>query len=1538
MSFSTTQDIFQIKPLLQNIEIKLCSRSESGVKQILALVTSDGNLVLHYTYGELSPVLKIVPWYSDNHKQIEGICFDPSASWLLVISIDCSLYIIPALNLVDRKQKIDCKWSLNDVTYFPKHPQTPEARPTSIVWWQTLDCNQNAIVGFENGAVVLISLTDGRCLGSCSIPEAVDHLHLCQDNSLEIISLLINAVSGQQYRLVLENRSTGYLWPPEAYTQTEDSTRSRLYNLKQIGVDKLVSLKQRLSEARGGRRDSQTSESASESSHSESVHSTHTGPELLPHLCDTYFSPQYARNRYLFSALYKPTSLLTVHAVDVESAPLYIHKLPQNTTTVLLTDRLMYAVNDDANIVSVLSSQLSECRLEGDSDFNSESLVAQFRIESGKILKVFRLVDLSSVRLRKNRDDNKKDKLFELPKTADDLNIQKPRIDTCVIVTDNCVYKVVVSCSPITKFVQYVTEEGDLQKAEKFSIIFGLNIQQLLESCGDLFISRGAYHSGIILYKQAKVHLLKRVLKLAVSVDCKVLLKFVHLCLSASKVDMSIATKIHIGNLAVMAYTELILRYGGLQRISNTKDFMNFLCCEEYYDQILAVNVACQAGHWNIVALLAKSRGLQAEVVSALGQILQNASASAPRPTEHNFLYALSEPSLAQSLMISGQSAQFIFQYVRTNVDSFSLEILRRLAVQLDPSQPCAVPLVSRLFQTTKFSSSLDTTIESVDFENPDRSVVTLKDLIDTFLTVVIHLVRKTEKLGFDLTLLDATDPPKPPPVHTPIISKLPDLRPLSCGYEHAAVVRNHAVYTMGASGSGRLGLGPLLTQSSPPRRVHTLAEVRVKVLSVACGRRHTLALTDFGVYSWGSNAYGQLGHGRHVRECPRPHPVASLASRRVVEVAAGQYHGVALTDAGRVLTWGWGVHGQLGHGGGDDEWRPREVDFPHAVKQVSAGHAHTLILTTEGKIYGFGSNLFGQLESCQLDSNKSAKPVWVLLMPDMYVPVEKIATAYFHNIAIRVDQEVYTWGANPQEVRLFQSKNNQKHSGPSLGPTDGWKNSVHIYSGLSKKPIDQVAVGYRHQAVLHNGKILWGRSKDEELSPPKLRQEDTVNSLFAQKFLHISCGLDYTMAIDHTGKVLAWGSSSMAQTLLGRPVEDDNRKLEGKVVLFKNTKRILKFPSAMQDSTDNLPIEVPGLPTMAITFNPSDQKLLFSKSFLPYSIRLVENETVSFKETSSKCFSHIYESPNFIFGHKTLHYVLETYYGFYDTDSILSRCLEAHNYQAAAKIAFLDGHYGDSLGFQLVAFKNHMESLDLNLLAKKNSIGGREKDQGYVELIVRNIQEDLNERNLNCPVGHMSPAHILSTSSSLDSIRQWGDEVEHQGGCESPCEVSEVGDIRQNISQYVKSLKNHERSPPISSVSKMVSEIDNVQIKMKDMEPEYQIKDKTVKEIIDAASYLVEFYIRKIYVSENHILMQNVLMKCIEFWLSSNLPVPVLESILLENMDKYFYPLSILLFCKNFDRDVVKEKPSSSGFLKEFSTKFCLQLCSMVLENVNKS
>lgn len=165
--------------------------------------------------------------------------------------------------------------------------------------------------------------------------------------------------------------------------------------------------------------------------------------------------------------------------------------------------------------------------------------------------------------------------------------------------------------------------------------------------------------------------------------------------------------------------------------------------CEEYYDQILAVNVACQSGHWNIITLLARTRGLQPEIVAALSQIIQSTNMASP--SNYEFLLALSEPSLTQSLLIYPSFGQKIFDYIRTNIDSFPIEILQRFALQLDPSQPSALPIITCLFKKHKSSTSLDSTLEIYDtINNADLVAINAKECIETFIWIVIELISRT--------------------------------------------------------------------------------------------------------------------------------------------------------------------------------------------------------------------------------------------------------------------------------------------------------------------------------------------------------------------------------------------------------------------------------------------------------------------------------------------------------------------------------------------------------------------------------------------------------------------------------------------------------------------------------------------------------------------------------------------------------------------------------------------------------------------------
>ncbi|CAA7039770.1 unnamed protein product [Microthlaspi erraticum] len=87
------------------------------------------------------------------------------------------------------------------------------------------------------------------------------------------------------------------------------------------------------------------------------------------------------------------------------------------------------------------------------------------------------------------------------------------------------------------------------------------------------------------------------------------------------------------------------------------------------------------------------------------------------------------------------------------------------------------------------------------------------------------------------------------------------------------------------------------------------------KIISLAAGEAHTIALTGDGcVYSWGRGMFGRLGTGKESDELV---PVrvefelpdqATVDRARIVGIAAGAYHSLAVSDDGLVWCWGYNM------------------------------------------------------------------------------------------------------------------------------------------------------------------------------------------------------------------------------------------------------------------------------------------------------------------------------------------------------------------------------------------------------------------------------------------------------------------------------------------------------------------------------------------------------------------------------------------------------------------------------------------------------
>lgn len=180
-------------------------------------------------------------------------------------------------------------------------------------------------------------------------------------------------------------------------------------------------------------------------------------------------------------------------------------------------------------------------------------------------------------------------------------------------------------------------------------------------------------------------------------------------------------------------------------------------------------------------------------------------------------------------------------------------------------------------------------------------------------------------------------------------------------------------LYTWGSGKYGRLGIGNE-TDSYSPVCVSSL--MGKKVVGVALGERHSAAVigifffsfvpscsfwlvSDTGeLYTWGDASFGVLGHGELKERVsslqlePRLVQHLTATKKRVVKVACGGYHTLALTADLLVFAWGdEGSHGILGQGNHDEgsvEATPLLVAFLQGknVVSISVGLTHSAALT----------------------------------------------------------------------------------------------------------------------------------------------------------------------------------------------------------------------------------------------------------------------------------------------------------------------------------------------------------------------------------------------------------------------------------------------------------------------------------------------------------------------------------------------------------------------------------------------------------------
>nr|CAB3252598.1 E3 ubiquitin-protein ligase HERC2-like [Phallusia mammillata] len=204
------------------------------------------------------------------------------------------------------------------------------------------------------------------------------------------------------------------------------------------------------------------------------------------------------------------------------------------------------------------------------------------------------------------------------------------------------------------------------------------------------------------------------------------------------------------------------------------------------------------------------------------------------------------------------------------------------------------------------------------------------------------------------------------------------------------------------------------LSSSSPTtQEPHSMSQEKFCKIASHPDALHLLALTSQGkVFSCGINDGGRLGHGDN-SACLAPKMISMFGGNqcKAVDIACGSNYSAAITEKGELYTWGCGNFGRLGHNNSDDQFVPKLVVGlqNHRVVFVSCGtaDAHTLALTNDGKVFSWGDGDHGKLGLGDTESKR--KPMLVEALKNL--TITKVHCGKYISLALSESGKLYGWG-----------------------------------------------------------------------------------------------------------------------------------------------------------------------------------------------------------------------------------------------------------------------------------------------------------------------------------------------------------------------------------------------------------------------------------------------------------------------------------------------------------------------------------------------
>ena len=302
-------------------------------------------------------------------------------------------------------------------------------------------------------------------------------------------------------------------------------------------------------------------------------------------------------------------------------------------------------------------------------------------------------------------------------------------------------------------------------------------------------------------------------------------------------------------------------------------------------------------------------------------------------------------------------------------------------------------------------------------------------------------------------------------------------------GAEHAFALNTEgAVFAWGSDVSGRLGIGARAAQlcraghlpfTSAPVRVNVGASAawgfhpfsNKRVVGIACGDLHCLALTaDEEVYAWGSASMGRLGLGDTSAsgEVNEPLLVTRLVGKRVVQIACSKVNSGAVCQGGEMFTWGatcYGITWSPTNGAAAEVPTLLPVPDGQAIAALAMGKLHALALGRNGSVYAFGWAGDGALGlGPPVDGGNLCRAVTqpTPLPALAATTVHQVACSECASFALSDENRLLLWGSlpiPPQAVHPVCGSHDQNHLPRAWGRGADGTGAVVLWPSLLREP-----------------------------------------------------------------------------------------------------------------------------------------------------------------------------------------------------------------------------------------------------------------------------------------------------------------------------------------------------------------------------------------------------------------------------------------------------------------------------------------------------